>query len=180
LNQATGAVVQRMDFDSWGNVSVDSNPGFTPFGYAGGLYENQTKLVRFGARDYDAIVSGWTGKDVLLFAGGDVNFFSFTSNDPINWTDAFGTQPQPVPPFTPPGLARQLAYRQFSRDIQHAIMTAMSNGGKEIGFTAVETATHCPIPRFGIGTGALGALTGALFMDMTNPSIIGEPTNPKA
>ena len=25
--------------------------GFQPFGFAGGLYDNQTKLVRFGARD---------------------------------------------------------------------------------------------------------------------------------
>ena len=35
------------------NVSSDSNPGFQSFGCAGGLYDGETGLVRFGARDYD-------------------------------------------------------------------------------------------------------------------------------
>jgi hypothetical protein len=34
-------------------VTADTNPGFQPFGFAGGLYDQDTKLVRFGARDYD-------------------------------------------------------------------------------------------------------------------------------
>ena len=54
VNVATGIVVQRMDYDEFGNVTYDSNPGFQPFGFAGGLYDTETKLVRFGARDYDA------------------------------------------------------------------------------------------------------------------------------
>jgi YD repeat-containing protein len=31
-----GSVVQRMDYDAFGNVIEDSNPGFQPFGFAGG------------------------------------------------------------------------------------------------------------------------------------------------
>lgn len=27
--------VQRMDFDEWGQVTLDMNPGFQPFGFAG-------------------------------------------------------------------------------------------------------------------------------------------------
>ncbi len=33
------------------------NPSFQPFGFAGGLYDLDTKLTRFGARDYDAETS---------------------------------------------------------------------------------------------------------------------------
>ncbi|MBT9098538.1 hypothetical protein KFZ76_12595 [Methylovulum psychrotolerans] len=47
---------------AWGNITQDTNPGFQPFGYAGGLYDRHTKLVRFGARDYDAETGRWTGK----------------------------------------------------------------------------------------------------------------------
>ena len=92
MNQATGAVVQRMDFDSWGNVSVDSNPGFTPFGYAGGLYENQTKLVRFGARDYSSGEGRWTAKDPIGFEGRDVDLYSYVANEPIRNVDPDGKQ----------------------------------------------------------------------------------------
>ena len=34
VDTATGAVIQTMDFDEWGNVIADTNPEFQPFGYA--------------------------------------------------------------------------------------------------------------------------------------------------
>ena len=61
VDGADGSVVQRMDYDAWGNVLVDTNPGFQPFGYAGGIYDRDLKLVRFGARDYDPEGGRWTG-----------------------------------------------------------------------------------------------------------------------
>jgi RHS repeat-associated protein len=67
-----------------------SNPGFQPFGFAGGVYDQQTKLVRFGARDYDAEIGQWTAKDPILFEGGEANLFGYVENDPINWTDPQG------------------------------------------------------------------------------------------
>ena len=48
-NAADGSVAQRMDYDEWGRVVLDANPGFQPFGYAGGLYDRDAGLVRFGA-----------------------------------------------------------------------------------------------------------------------------------
>ena len=45
-------------------------PGFQPFGFAGGIYDLHTALVRFGARDYDAFTGRWTAKDPISFAGG--------------------------------------------------------------------------------------------------------------
>jgi YD repeat-containing protein len=36
VDVATGSVVQRMDYDEFGNVTLDTNPGFQPFGFAGG------------------------------------------------------------------------------------------------------------------------------------------------
>ena len=46
------------------------DPYILPFGFAGGLYDADTKLTRFGYRDYDA----YTGKcDVpTLIQTGDV------------------------------------------------------------------------------------------------------------
>lgn len=65
VDTASGAIVQRLDYDEWGNVTYDSSPGFQPFGFAGGLYDRDTGLVRFGARDYDPQTGRWTNKDPL-------------------------------------------------------------------------------------------------------------------
>lgn len=90
VNTATGEVVQRLDYDAYGRVLADSNPGFQPFGYAGGLYDADTGLVRFGARDYDAQTGRWTAKDPTLFAGGQSNLYAYAADDPVNWHDPSG------------------------------------------------------------------------------------------
>ena len=73
-----------MDYDEWGNVALDTNPNFQPFGFAGGLYDAETGLVRFGARDYDPELGRWTAKDPILFDGGQTNLYVYVGNDPVN------------------------------------------------------------------------------------------------
>lgn len=90
INSADGSVAQQMDFDEFGNVILDTNPGFQPFGFSGGLYDRNTDLVRFGARDYDAETGRWTGKDLVLFGGGDTNLYGYLTADPINFIDYSG------------------------------------------------------------------------------------------
>ncbi|MFZ5698559.1 MAG: RHS repeat-associated core domain-containing protein [Pseudomonadota bacterium] len=90
MNTTDGSIAQRMDYDSYGNVTTDTNPGFQPFGFAGGLYDRDTKLVRFGARDYDAETGRWTTRDPIGFAGGDFNLYTYVGNDPINFNDPTG------------------------------------------------------------------------------------------
>jgi RHS repeat-associated protein len=93
VDTGTGEVVQRMEYDSFGNVLEDTQPGFQPFGFAGGLYDRDTKLVRFGVRDYDALTGRWTAKDPILFAGGDANLYAYAGNDPVNRIDPRGAEP---------------------------------------------------------------------------------------
>ncbi|MDH5528069.1 MAG: RHS repeat-associated core domain-containing protein [Nitrospirota bacterium] len=79
-----------MRYDAFGNVIFDSNPGFQPFGFAGGIYDSDTKLTRFGARDYDAEMGRWTAKDPIRFDGGDANLYGYVLNDPVNRMDPAG------------------------------------------------------------------------------------------
>ena len=90
INTETGAVVQRMEYGPFGQVTTDTNPGFQPFGFAGGLYDRDTGLVRFGARDYEPRTGRWTAKDPILFQGGDTNLYGYVLSDPINFTDSLG------------------------------------------------------------------------------------------
>jgi RHS repeat-associated protein len=93
IDVATNTVAQEMDYDAFGKVTLDTNPWFQPFGFAGGLYDRDTKLVRFGARDYEAGTGRWTAKDPILFAGGDLNLYGYVLNDPITLSDPLGLSP---------------------------------------------------------------------------------------
>lgn len=95
LRASDGALMQRTDYDEFGRLDAANEfvePGFVPlpFGFAGGLYDRDTGLVRFGAREYDAHVGRWTSKDPILFGGGDSNLFAYTLNDPVNRLDPSG------------------------------------------------------------------------------------------
>lgn len=89
IDASSGTVVQRVDYDEFGRVIADSNPGFQPFGFAGGIYDTNTGLVRFGARDYSTEVGRWLSKDPIKFDGG-LNLYGYTFNDPINFRDDNG------------------------------------------------------------------------------------------
>jgi RHS repeat-associated protein len=152
----SGAVTQQIDYDEFGNTLSNTNPDFQPFAYAGGLYDTQTKLVRFGARDYDASVGRWTMKDPIGFGGGVSNFYEYVVNDPIQFLDPSGLQ------FTKEQVKIYLAKKAF------------------------EEATGIPIPGradvFGtnlLGKGPISYIGGAFWLMMTNPEVIGEPVDAK-
>jgi len=83
-------VVQRIDYDEYGNILQDTNPGFIPFGFGAGMYDQHTKLLRFGARDYDTHAGRWTAKDPIRFDGGEWNMYVYVGNEPVNRVDPSG------------------------------------------------------------------------------------------
>jgi RHS repeat-associated protein len=86
----TGNIVQNLDYDAWGNILVDTSPGFQPFGFAGGHYDSDTGLTRFGARDYDPRIGRWTAQDPIGHASQDTNLYTYVYNDPVNNIDPSG------------------------------------------------------------------------------------------
>lgn len=96
VNSSTGEVKLKMNHDDFGKVLVDTNPGYLPFGFAGGVSDFKTGLVRFGARDYDSQIGRWTSKDPIGFDGGDTNLFGYVLQDPVNYIDLTGESPTAV------------------------------------------------------------------------------------
>ena len=91
ITDAQGQVQRAIDYDAYGNIVADSNPSLRiPFGFAGGLYDADTGLVRFGYRDYDPHTGRWTARDPIGFAGGDSNLYGYVHGDPINFIDPLG------------------------------------------------------------------------------------------
>ncbi len=80
----TGEIRQQLSYDSFGKVLADSNPGYTPFGFAGGLYDYRTELDHFGARDYQPETGRWTSENPIGFRGGDLNLYTYVGSNPLN------------------------------------------------------------------------------------------------
>lgn len=93
---SSGNVVKQIGYDSFGNIINDTNSSFTiPFGFAGGLHDRDTGLVRFGYRDYDPDIGRWTAKDQMMAWVEDTDIYGYCLNDPIGWIDPLGLQTWP-------------------------------------------------------------------------------------
>lgn len=88
---STGTVVREIEYDAYGAVRSDSDPSFDlAIGFAGGLADSDTGLVRFWNRDYDPETGQWTARDPILFAGEQANLYTYVANDPVNLIDPTG------------------------------------------------------------------------------------------
>ncbi len=86
----SGAIEKQIDYDSFGNVINDTNPGvYLCFGFAGGMTDPDHELIRFGARDYQPSTGRWTAKDPIFFTGG-LKLYGYVGNDSVNSKDPNG------------------------------------------------------------------------------------------
>ncbi len=91
ITNATGAVVQRYEYDSFGNITYQQDPNFKqPYTYTGREYDEESGLYYYRARYYDAKVGRFITEDPIGLDGGDVNFYSYVGNNPVNWIDPTG------------------------------------------------------------------------------------------
>jgi RHS repeat-associated protein len=147
-SSAATSVVQRIDYDAWGNVIQDTNSGFQPFGFAGGLWDQDTKLVHFGAREYDPATGRWLQKDPISFRGGDTNLYAYAGGDPVNFVDPSGLDvwiegPSGDEPFlhtsisigTPGGSYESFSFALYDPGSRHSFGTVYQDvtPGGEIG-----------------------------------------------
>jgi len=155
---SVGDVIKKIDYDSFGNIIVDTNEAFKiPFGFAGGLHDRDTGLIKFGYRDYDPDVSRWTAKDPILFAGGDTDLYSYVLNDPINLIDPIGTV----------GVAGAIiggiagGYGGFLSGIQSGNLAAGIIGGVAGAVAGATVGTLMPHASSVVGGIIGGAISGA-------------------
>jgi RHS repeat-associated protein len=143
VNAATGEVAQRIDYGPWGEVLLDTNPGFQPFGFAGGLHDPDTGLTRFGARDYDPETGRWTAKDPIGFGGGSPNHFLYVMNDPLNWFDPAGRCSEKTESTISSGVGAAFSIAATLISIPVSIVAAISY------FAGQTIATYTDIDEYG-------------------------------
>ncbi len=158
VDTETGDIAQRLDYDVHGRVVADTNPDFQPFGFAGGVHDVDTGLVRFGARDYDPALGRWTAKDPSGFAGRDTNLYAYAYGDPVNFVDPNGELAFLVPlaivaiKGALAGAAMDAGIELASQLIEHGgDIDCLDWGG--VGTSAMG----------GLGSGAVGGVFGKAF-----------------
>ena len=141
IDVADGTVAQRIDYDEYGRILLDTNPAFQPFGFAGGLHDRDTGFVRLGARDYDPMTGRWTAKDPAGFGGGN-NLYTYGSVDPLNTVDVTGEAPFVVVPAL-------MAYARCVASctaLEGLISAATSDCGFDLPSLTADCATSCVNP----------------------------------
>jgi len=83
-------VVQRYDYDSFGNLEQQGESIEQPFTYTARELDEETGLYYYRARYYDPQVGRFVSKDPIGFEGGDNNLYGYVLNNPVNATDPEG------------------------------------------------------------------------------------------
>jgi RHS repeat-associated protein len=99
LSNTTGALASTYAYDSFGNLVASSGNLVNSFRYTGREFDAETNLYYYRARYYDPAVGRFFGEDPLRFFAGEVNFYAYVEQNPINLVD-------------PRGLVCQCSYSQ--------------------------------------------------------------------
>jgi len=91
LTDNTGLVIDRINYDGYGNIINESNSTMSDrYLYTGAEFDRVTGLQYNEVRYYDPTTGRWTSEDPVRFAAGDTNLYRYIFNNPTNATDPSG------------------------------------------------------------------------------------------
>jgi RHS repeat-associated protein len=164
VDLATGVAVEVVAYDPWGVATV--SPGGTAvhlFGFAGGLWDRRTGLVRFGAREYDAGLGRWLARDPIGFAGG-WNQYGYVANNPVGHADPTGLANyehpmQWLPPDADIRAGALLGEQEIAESLRDGVLGAMlwEFGGAFWARPCYQAGAACSGAVKGGGTGFRGS-----------------------
>ncbi len=92
ITDANGNVVQRYEYDSFGNIIYQQDTSFLqPYTYTGREYDEETGLYYYRARYYSSELQRFISEDPIRLKGG-INFFRYVKNNPIKFIDPLGLE----------------------------------------------------------------------------------------
>jgi RHS repeat-associated protein len=87
----TGAVLNAITYDSFGNILSETNPANGDrFKYTCREYDAELGIYYYRARYYDPATGRFLGEDPKGFAAGDANLYRYVANRPTILTDPSG------------------------------------------------------------------------------------------
>jgi RHS repeat-associated protein len=86
LTDGSGAVVESVNYDSFGNATGALS---TRYGYTGRELDSETGLMYYRNRWFDPQAGRFVSEDPIEFEGG-INWYAYVDNNPHMMTDPFG------------------------------------------------------------------------------------------
>ncbi|WP_319470544.1 RHS repeat-associated core domain-containing protein [uncultured Pseudodesulfovibrio sp.] len=171
----SGNVIKAIQYDPFGGIIEDSNPGFAiPLGFAGGLHERDLGFVRFGFRDYDTYTSRWTAPDPIGDAGGDSDWYGYCLDDPVNGVDPLGLQGGFWGGMKKIGAGFGKLWDKAPAGIGKAVVEGGKGAGKALYETGKAYATNKDLQKYtGIALGAGALPIAAAGAVEAAPAIVG-------
>lgn len=91
IADAAGVVVDRIDYDSFGRIVLETAVAYGDrIKFTGREWDSQFGLYYYRARMYDPSIGRFTTEDPMGFGAGDVNLSRYVGNMPGSYTDPSG------------------------------------------------------------------------------------------
>lgn len=96
LVDSSGVIVEKYSYDVFGGPRITNGAGvvltasLTPFLFTGREYDLETGLYHYRARAYSPGLGRFLQRDRMDVTAGDVNFYRYAGNNPVNLTDFSG------------------------------------------------------------------------------------------
>jgi RHS repeat-associated protein len=117
---ADGNIINQITYDSYGNVTSQTNPAIDfRYGYTGRELDEATGLMSYRTRYYDPSTGQFISEDPLSFGAGDPNLYRYVFNSPINAIDPSG----------------QISKTEFGLIVSNVVASQSFIGGA-VGFTS--------------------------------------------
>jgi RHS repeat-associated protein len=86
----TGREVWAAAYDSFGKATITTEEITNNLRFPGQYYDAESGLHYNWNRYYDSSIGRYISEDPIGIKGGDINFFSYVGNSPLNWIDPMG------------------------------------------------------------------------------------------
>jgi RHS repeat-associated protein len=90
ITDSSGSIVQTYVYDAFGKIVNQTGSIENPYTYTGREWDEKAGLYYYRARYYDANTGRFIQNDPIGFTGGDVNFYVYVQNNPVNFIDPHG------------------------------------------------------------------------------------------
>ncbi|MFQ6029800.1 MAG: RHS repeat-associated core domain-containing protein [Dehalococcoidia bacterium] len=106
LTDSTGIPVHSYTYDSFGQLLAQTGTVANPYTYTAREFDPETGLYYYRARHYDPGIGRFLQEDPTGVAGGDVNFYTYVTNNPLTLVDPWGLRPITKRPISTTGPSK--------------------------------------------------------------------------